>query len=63
VLRLLESKRAEELASQLLDILMLFGASCVLQSGTGREFCSEVVDDLTLSSPLMPCGVILFICP
>jgi len=34
---------------------MLFGAACVLQSSTGREFCSEVVDDLKAVSPGFVC--------
>jgi len=30
---------------------MLFGASCILQSCTGREFCNKVVDDLKAVCP------------
>ena len=42
-LRALKSKRAEEVAYNLLDIFCAFGAPVVLQSDNGREFTSKVV--------------------
>jgi hypothetical protein len=38
-LRALKSKRAEEVADQLLDVFLNYGAPCVLQSDNGRKFC------------------------
>ena len=46
VLRALTSKRAAEVAFQLLDIFLLFGAPCILQSDNGSEFTAEVIREL-----------------
>ena len=43
VLRPLTSKRAAEVAYQLLDIFLLHGAPCVLQSDNGSEFTAQVI--------------------
>lgn len=51
VLRPLQTKRAEEVAGQLLDIFLLFGAPCILQSDNGREFCNKLIDDLKVTWP------------
>lgn len=40
VLRPLSSKRANEVAYQLMDIFLLFGAPQILQSDNGSEFCN-----------------------
>ena len=45
-LRALTSKRAEEVAHHLLDVFLIFGAPCVLQSDNGREFCNAVINSL-----------------
>jgi hypothetical protein len=47
VLRALTSKQAAEVAFQLLDIFLLFGAPHILQSDNGREFTANVVKELT----------------
>ncbi|CAG4949101.1 unnamed protein product [Parnassius apollo] len=44
-LRLLKSKRAEEVAYHLLDIFTTFGAPSILQSDNGREFANKVVKE------------------
>ena len=46
VLRPLTSKRASEVASQLLDIFLLFGAPNILQSDNGSEFTASVIVEL-----------------
>lgn len=46
VLRPLHSKRAAEVAFQLLDIFLLFGAPCILQSDNGSEFTAEIIREL-----------------
>lgn len=51
VLRPLQTKRAEDFAGQLLDIFLLFGAPCILQSDNGREFCNKLIDDLKVTWP------------
>ncbi|XP_055947020.1 KRAB-A domain-containing protein 2-like [Argiope bruennichi] len=51
VLRPLQTKRAEEIAGQLLDISPMFGAPCILQSDNGREFCNKLIDDLKVIWP------------
>jgi hypothetical protein len=51
VLSALKTKRAEEFTSHLLDICLLFGVWCVLQSNNSREFCSKAVEDLKIVWP------------
>ena len=46
ILRPLSSKRASEVASQLLDIFLLFGAPAILQSDNGSEFTAQVITEL-----------------
>ncbi|XP_076089944.1 KRAB-A domain-containing protein 2-like [Mytilus galloprovincialis] len=46
VLRALKSKRAAEVAYQLLDIFLLFGAPHILQSDNGREFTAHIITEL-----------------
>lgn len=46
LLRPLKSKRAEEVAYQLLDIFTTIGAPSVLQSDNGKEFANQVVNEL-----------------
>jgi hypothetical protein len=50
VLSPFKTKRAEEFTSHLLDICLLFGVWCVLQSNN-REFCSKAVADLKIVWP------------
>ena len=45
-LRPMETKRAEEVASNLLSIFLLIGAPKILQSDNGREFVNKVVIEL-----------------
>ena len=45
-LRPLTSKRAEEVAKQLMDIFCIFGAPAMLQSDNGRKFANQMVSDL-----------------
>jgi hypothetical protein len=47
LLRALQSKRAEEVAYQLTDIFLTFGAPCILHSDNGREFVNSVIAELT----------------
>lgn len=35
----------------MLDIFLLFGAPCILQSDNGREFCNKLIDDLKVTWP------------
>ena len=51
VLRPLKSKRAAEVAYQLTDIFLLFGAPHILQSDNGREFTANVITELKLLWP------------
>ena len=51
VLRPLTSKRAAEVAFQLLDIFLLLGAPCVLQSVNGSEFTAHVITELKVMWP------------
>ena len=44
--RPLTSKRAAEVAFQLLDIFLLFGAPAILQSDNGSEFTAQVITEL-----------------
>ena len=46
-LRLVTSKRAPEIAYQLLDIFSIFGAPSVLQSDNGREFVNSGITELS----------------
>jgi transposase InsO family protein len=46
VLRPLKSKKAAEVAYNLLDIFILLGASHILQSDNGREFTANIITDL-----------------
>ena len=46
ILRPLSSKRAVEVAFQLLDIFLLFGAPAILQSDNGSEFTAQVITEL-----------------
>ena len=44
-LRPMESKRAEEVAKNLIDIFCIFGAPAILQSDNGREFTARVIEE------------------
>ena len=46
VLRSLHSKRADEVAYHLLDIFTTFGATTILHSDNGREFCNQIIKSL-----------------
>ena len=46
VLRPLSSKRAAEVAYQLVDIFLLIGAPHILQSDNGSEFTASVITEL-----------------
>ncbi|XP_063600553.1 uncharacterized protein LOC134776736 [Penaeus indicus] len=46
ILRALASKRAAEVAFQLLDIFLLFGPPAILQSDSGSEFTAQVISEL-----------------
>jgi len=46
VLKPLTSKRAEEVAYNILDIFLLIGAPVILQSDNGREFCNAIIENL-----------------
>ena len=48
VLRTLTSKRAVEVAIQLIDIFLLFGAPQILQSDNGSEFTAHIISELKL---------------
>lgn len=51
VLRPLSTKRAAEVAYQLMDIFLLFGAPQILQSDNGSEFTAFVISELKLLWP------------
>ena len=51
IIRPLSSKRASEVAFQLLDIFLLFGAPAILQSDNGSEFTACVIKGLKLMWP------------
>ncbi|XP_046550558.1 KRAB-A domain-containing protein 2-like [Haliotis rubra] len=53
VLRPLTSKRAAEVAYQLLDIFLLLGAPCLLQSDNGSEFTAQVISELKIMWPAL----------
>ena len=46
IIRPVTSKRAAEVAFQLLDICLLFGAPAILQSDSGSEFTAQVIREL-----------------
>jgi transposase InsO family protein len=43
LLRALQSKRAEEVACELTDIFLTFGAPCILHSDNSRDFVNSVI--------------------
>lgn len=47
ILRPLKRKTANEVVFHLMDIFTLFGAPVVLQSDNGREFCNNIIYELT----------------
>jgi hypothetical protein len=51
LLRALQSKRAEEVAYQLTDIFLTFGAPWILHSDNGREFVNSVIAGQTTLWP------------
>ena len=51
LLRALQSKRAEEVAYQLTDNFLTFGAPCILHSDNGREFVNSIIAELTTLWP------------
>ena len=51
VLRPLTSKRAAEVAFQLMDIFLLLGAPQILQSDNGSEFTASVITELKVLWP------------
>ena len=46
VIRPLTSKRAADVAYQLMDIFLLFGVPHILQSDNGSEFTAQIISDL-----------------
>ena len=46
ILRAISSKRAVEVAHQLMDIFLLLGAPAILQSDNGSEFTSQIITEL-----------------
>ena len=46
VLRSLTSKRAAEVAYQLMDVFLLFGIPTILQSDNGSEFTANIITEL-----------------
>ena len=46
VLRSLTSKHAAEVAYQLKDVFLLFGAPTILQSNNGSEFTANIITEL-----------------
>ena len=53
IIRPITAKRASEVAFQLLDIFLLFGAPAILQSDNGSEFTAGVVKELKVMWPQM----------
>ena len=51
ILRPLTSKRAAEVAFQLVDICLLLGALSILQDDNGSEFTAELISKLTAMWP------------
>ncbi|CAH4036853.1 unnamed protein product [Pieris brassicae] len=50
-LRPLKSKRASEVAMELMKIFMTFGAPAILQSDNGRKFTANIIEELTAMWP------------
>ncbi|XP_045450666.1 uncharacterized protein LOC123659494 [Melitaea cinxia] len=50
LLRVLQCKRAAEVAYHLNDIFLTIGAPCILQSDNGREFVNNVISELARHS-------------
>ena len=46
IFRPLNSKTAEEVAFQLMDVFFIFGAPFILQSDNGREFANKMIQKL-----------------
>lgn len=46
ILRPLKTKRAEEIAFNLMDIYTIFGAPAILHSDNGREFVNKIITEL-----------------
>ena len=51
VIRPLTSKRVAEVAYQLIDIFLLFGAPHILQSDNGSKFTAQIISDLKELGP------------
>lgn len=52
-LRPLKTKTAVEVAENLLEIVLVFGAPSILQSDNGREFCNQIIESLRDMCPEM----------
>ncbi|GBN13575.1 SCAN domain-containing protein 3 [Araneus ventricosus] len=52
-MRAFQSKRAEEVALQLLDIFLTFGAPSILRSANGREFVNSFIAQLYTYWPVL----------
>lgn len=50
-LQSLKTKRAQEVAMELIKIFMIFRAPYILQSDNGREFTAKIIEELTLMWP------------
>ena len=50
-LRALKTKRAEEVASQLIEVFSILGPPAILQSDNGREFTNSVISELKMLWP------------
>ena len=50
-LRALKTKRAEEVASQLIEVFSILGPPAILQSDNGREFINSVISELKVLWP------------
>jgi hypothetical protein len=51
LLQPLQSKRAEEIAFQLTDTFLTFGAPCILHSDNGKEFVNSVIAEISTLWP------------
>ena len=51
IIRPITTKRASEVAFQLLDIFLFFGAPAILQSDNGSEFTAGVIKELKVMWP------------
>ena len=51
ILKPLTSKRASEVAYHLMDVFLLVGAPCILQSDNGAEFTASVITELKILWP------------